>query len=50
MHHLLVYLCDDLNHTHVGVGGECDDDVADEVEECRAGTVIAAWPVGGEVS
>ena len=50
VHHLLIYLCDGLNNTHVGVGGVCDDNVANEVEECRGGTVIAAWAVGGEVS
>ena len=50
VHHLLIYLCDGLNHTHVGNGGDCDgDNVANEVSECRGGTVIAAWAVGAEV-
>ena len=50
VHHLLIYLCDGLNHTHVGQGGDCEDGVANEVAECRGGTIIAGWAVGGEVS
>ena len=50
IHHLLIYLCDGLNHTHVGNGGDCDNNVANEVAECRGGTIIAAWAVGAEVS
>ena len=34
----------------MGTGGECEEGVGDEVKECRAGIVIAAWAVGGEVS
>ena len=49
VHHLLVYLCDSLNETHVGNGGSCRDGVANEVAECRSGVLIAAWAVGGEV-
>ena len=49
VHHLLIYLCEGLNDTHVGNGGDCEVDVANEVAECRGGTVIAAWAVGGEV-
>ncbi|CAI8042465.1 DBH-like monooxygenase protein 1 homolog, partial [Geodia barretti] len=48
VHHLLVYLCDSLNETHVGNGGSCRDGVANEVVECRSGVLIAAWAVGGE--
>ena len=50
VHHFLIYVCTGLNDTHVGNGGDCDDDVANEVQECRGGTLIAAWAVGGEVS
>ena len=50
VHHLLVYLCDGLSEAHVGNGGDCRDGVANEVVECRGGTLIAAWAVGGEVS
>ena len=49
VHHLLIYLCEGLNDTHVGNGGPCDDGVANEVQECLRGTLIAAWAVGGEV-
>ena len=34
----------------MGQSGECEEGVGDEVAECRRGTVIAAWAVGGEVS
>ena len=50
VHHLLIYLCNGLNDIHVGNGGDCEDGVANEVAECRGGTIIAAWAVGGEVS
>ena len=48
VHHLLIYLCDGLNQTHVGVGDVCDY-VANEVKQCLGGGVITAWAVGGEV-
>lgn len=50
VHHLLIYLCDGLNNTHVGASGDCDDGVDESVQECRGGTLIAAWAVGGDVS
>ena len=50
VHHLLIFLCDSLNDTHVGSSGECGEGVADEVHECRDDTLIAVWAVGGEVS
>ena len=50
VHHLLIYLCDGVNDTHVGNGGECDEGVPEAVSACRGGTLIAAWAVGGEVS
>ena len=50
VHHFLIYVCTGLNDTHVGSGGDCDGDVANEIQECRGGTLIAAWAVGGEVS
>ena len=50
VHHLAIYMCSGLNETlHVGNGGECEEGVANEVAECRGGTIIAAWTVGGEV-
>ena len=50
MHHILVYLCSNLNHTHVGASSECDNaNIA--IGLCRGGgTFIAAWAVGGNVS
>ena len=50
VHHLLVYLCDGINETHVGKGGECEEGVPEAVAACRQGTLIAGWAVGGEVS
>lgn len=49
VHHLLIYLCDSITDAHVGIGGSCSDDVANEIKECVRGTLIAAWAVGGEV-
>ena len=49
VHHLLVYLCTGINDTHIDSGGVCDEEVGDEVNDCRGGSVIAAWAVGGEV-
>lgn len=50
VHHAVVYLCSDLNNTHVGASTECDD-VHIDIRLCRSGgTIIAAWAVGGEVS
>ena len=34
----------------MGTGGECEEEVGDEVNACRGGPIIAAWAVGGEVS
>ena len=50
VHHMIVYLCSNLNHTHVGASSECDN-VNIDIGLCRGGgTIIAAWAVGGEVS
>ena len=49
MHHIVVYLCSNLDHTHVGASSECDNANID-VDICRGGgTIMAAWAVGGEV-
>ena len=50
VHHLLVYVCDSINDTHLGNGGVCEDGVPEAVAACRNGVIIAAWAVGGEVS
>ena len=50
VHHILVYLCSNLNHTHVGASSECDD-VNIDIGLCLGGgIIIAVWAVGGEVS
>ena len=50
VHHILVYLCTNLNHTHVGASSECDNANVD-VSLCRGGgTLIAAWAVGGDIT
>ena len=50
VHHILVYLCSNLNHTHVGARSECED-VNIDIGLCRGGGIfIAVWAVGGEVS
>ena len=50
VHHLLIYLCEGINDTHVGISGECEEGLPEELDACRGGTLIAAWAVGGEVS
>ena len=47
VHHLLIYVCEGVNETHLGNGGDCDGDVAQEVRDCRGGVLFAAWAVGG---
>ena len=51
VHHMVVYLCANLNHTHVGAGIECSD-ITDRgaISLCRTELIIAAWAVGGQVS
>ena len=51
VHHLVVYMCSGLNDSHVGNGHDCENgNVAVQVQQCRGGTYLAAWAVGGEVS
>lgn len=53
VHHILVFECDRLNNSHVGYSAPCDGqsdgDVGNMVSECRGGTLIAGWAVGGTV-
>lgn len=50
VHHGVVYLCSDLNHTHVGASSECADSHID-ITLCRGSTgLIGVWAVGGDVS
>ena len=49
VHHLLVYLCDNLNATDVGASAPCGAAVGATVSQCLTGELIAAWAVGGDV-
>ena len=49
VHHILIYLCDRLNHTFVGASGPCEDTHI-AIQTCRGSEIIAAWAVGGNVS
>ena len=49
VHHMLMYLCSELNHTLVGQSAECDSAHV-EIQECKGGHLIGAWAVGGNVS
>jgi hypothetical protein len=50
VHHLVVTLCTGVNESHVGNGGDCgSEEIAFEVKNCRSGTALAAWAVGGEL-
>ena len=52
VHHMLVFLCEDMNltgHRDVGVEKQCDH-ISEEVQPCRLSRVLAGWTVGGNVS
>ena len=49
VHHILLYLCSELNHTVVGQSSECDS-AHIQIQECRNGQVIAGWAIGGNVN
>ena len=50
MHHMLIYICDGLEESDLGAGGNCDNGaVSDRVTQCLASLLIAAWAVGGSV-
>ena len=46
VHHMLIYLCDELNTT--APDGLCHD-VDESLSNCFSGLLIAAWAIGGEV-
>ena len=46
---MLVYICDGLEESDLGPGGECDDQ-SDAINDCLGELLIAAWAVGGSVS
>ena len=47
---MLIYLCHRLDETEVGNSAPCDGTVGDTISECRQGSLIAGWAVGGAVS
>lgn len=47
---MLIYLCNYLNETEVNVSASCNGEVGETVSECRQGSLIAGWAVGGTVS
>ena len=50
VHHMLIYLCSSLDETEVGTSAPCEGMVGETVTECRSGSLIAGWAVGGAVS
>ena len=49
VHHILIYECGGLTNASVGESGVCGDEVSNTVSECRSGTLVAGWAVGGTV-
>lgn len=50
VHHIVAYLCTNLNHSHVGASERCSGSHID-IEICRfTGVLFAAWAVGGTVN
>ena len=49
VHHIVIYECPQLDESVVGAGGHCDGEISNSVGQCRLGTVLAVWAVGGEV-
>ena len=49
VHHLLIYLCNNLESTAVGASAPCGEAVSATVSQCLSGELIAAWAVGGNV-
>ena len=47
---MLIYLCRSLDETEVGTSAPCEGMVGETVSECRSGSLIAGWAVGGAVS
>ena len=50
VHHMLIYLCFSFNETEVGNSAPCGGMTGASVSECRQGSLIAGWAVGGTVS
>ena len=50
VHHIIVYLCGALVNITEGASSECTGQTTlDPINECRRGTAIGGWAVGGEV-
>lgn len=49
VHHILVYICNGLDESDTGQGGNCDSDISNQMRSCLSQTLIAAWAVGGSV-
>ena len=49
VHHLLIYLCNNLEATDVGASAPYGEAVSATVSQCLSGELIAAWAVGGNV-
>ena len=49
VHHLLIYLCNNLEATDIGASAPCGGAVSATVSQCLSGELIAAWAVGGNV-
>lgn len=50
VHHMLIYLCNSFNETEAGNSAPCGGMTGASVSECRQGSLIAGWAVGGTVS
>ena len=49
VHHILIYECEGLTNASVGESGVCGGEVSNTVLQCRSGTLVAGWAVGGMV-
>ena len=47
---MLIYSCNSLDETDVGVSAPCDGMVGQSVSDCLQDSLIAGWAVGGTVS
>ncbi|XP_064399035.1 DBH-like monooxygenase protein 2 homolog [Halichondria panicea] len=47
VHHIIIYLCNELNNTFLGDSSVCEDTHID-IRSCRGSEIIAGWAVGGE--
>ena len=50
VHHIIVYLCGVLVNVTEGQSSECVGTAGSTLDECRQGTSLGGWAVGGGVS